>query len=178
MAEYRVLNGNEITRGLFDGFIRRQEVNLCWRKREGQWQILPDPFLDDWSETDYEELLCELKDTIMSGGIVYGAFYDGRLKGFASVKGTPIGSGRQYFDLTNVHVSQEMRGEHIGRTLFLLCAKWARRQGGEKLYISAHSADETQKFYRGLGCMDAAEISREHAEKEPYDCQLEYLLTE
>lgn len=48
--------------------------------------------------------------------------------------------------------------------------------GGEKLYISSHSAVETQAFYRGMGCRDAEEIDAAHAAREPFDCQLEYIL--
>lgn len=70
-----------------------------------------------------------------------------------------------------------MRRQGIGRLLFREAVSAAARMGAEKLYISAHSAAETQAFYRGLGgCLDAREILQFHADKEPYDCQLEYLL--
>lgn len=42
--------------------------------------------------------------------------------------------------------------------------------------ISAHSAIETQRFYRSLGCVDAAQPLQKHVEAEPFDCQLEYRL--
>ena len=32
-----------------DGFIRRQEVSHCWRKREGRWQLLPIAYVEDWT---------------------------------------------------------------------------------------------------------------------------------
>ncbi|MCI8896985.1 MAG: hypothetical protein HFI61_04170, partial [Lachnospiraceae bacterium] len=35
-------------------------------------------------------------------------------------------------------------------------------------------AVETQAFYRAMGCVEAQEYNKEHVEKEPYDCQLEY----
>lgn len=69
-----------------------------------------------------------------------------------------------------------MRRRRIGRALFFEAAAAAREKGAQGLYISAHFAAETQAFYRGLGCRDAEEILSFHAEKEPYDCQLEYLL--
>ena len=69
-----------------------------------------------------------------------------------------------------------MRRQGIGRLLFREAVSAVARMGAEKLYISAHSAAETQAFYRGLGCLDAREILQFHADKEPYDCQLEYLL--
>ena len=43
-----------------------------------------------------------------------------------------------------------------------------------KLYISGHSAVETQAFYKAMGCVEAKEYNQKHVELEPYDCQLEY----
>ena len=45
-----------------------------------------------------------------------------------------------------------------------------------KLYISAHSAVESQAFYKALGCVEAQVYNKEHVEKEPYDCQMECIL--
>lgn len=90
-----------------------------------------------------------------------------------SVEGTPIGSARQYMDLSSIHVSEDARGQGIGRELFMAAKHFARERKAEKLYISAHSAVESQAFYRKMGCTEAKEYNREHVEKEPYDCQLE-----
>ena len=49
-------------------------------------------------------------------------------------------------------------------------------RAAEKLYISSHSAVETQAFYRAVGCREAQEYNAEHVEQEPFDCQLEYVL--
>ena len=61
----------------------------------------------------------------------------------------------------------------IGRTLFDAAKEWARKNGAEKLYISAHSAVESQAFYKAMGCVEAKEYNQKHVEEEPYDCQLE-----
>ncbi len=174
MIEYRELSQEEIDRSLFGEFVRGQEVTDCWRWIDGDWMIVLAPFTDDWSEKEYEDLISDLIRTVKEGGIVYGAFLDGTLKGFASMEHKPFGSRGQYRDMTNLHVSSDKRGQQIGSRLFELCCVWARMKGGMRIYISAHSADETQKFYRGLGCVDALEVSAAHREKEPYDCQLEY----
>ena len=47
-----------------------------------------------------------------------------------------------------------------------------------KLYISAHSAVETQSFYRAMGCVEAEAYCAEHVEREPFDCQLECAITQ
>lgn len=171
--EYRAILPEELSVGLFDGFERRQVVGDCWRKVDGQWKILPDPFVDQWSREDYLYLVDCLKNTLKTGGAVYGAFADGVLKGFASVEAGPMGSRGQYRDLSSIHVSQELRGGGTGRVLFRMAARWAGAQGADKLYISAHSAVETQAFYRAMGCVEAEEYDACHVEREPLDCQLE-----
>ena len=61
----------------------------------------------------------------------------------------------------------------MGRALFLAAKGWARERGGRKLYISAHSAVESQAFYKAMGCVEAEVYHQGHVEEEPYDCQLE-----
>ena len=172
----RELSLEEIDRGFFRSFIRRQEVNLCWRRDGEGWAIRPDPFIDDWSEAEYAELIGCLQNTVHTDGRVWGAFADGVLKGFASVEGGVFGSTSRYMDLSCIHVSQDMRHSGIGRRLFDEAKRFARARGAQKLYISAHSAVESQAFYAAMGCVDAVEIHREHAEKEPFDRQLECAL--
>lgn len=174
MIIYRQLNENEICTKLFDGFIRRQIVGKCYRRENDKWVIKNDPFIDDWSEEDYKFLVKCLKNTAETGGFVYGAFSGGKLKGFVSVE--PDLWENEYLDLSSIHVSEDMRGRGIGKELFSLAVKWAERKGVDKLYISSHSAIETQAFYRGLGCIDAKVINKRHADAEPYDCQLEYVI--
>ena len=173
MIEYRRLEEKEICRELFGQFIRRQEVVKCWRRVDGEWAIRDDPFVDDWSEEDYRKLVVCLRNTLATGGFVYAAFRDGALKGFASVEAALFGGEQGYLDLSCIHVSQDMRGQGVGRTLFLAAKDWARERGGRKLYISAHSAVESQAFYRAMGCVEAEVYHQGHVEEEPYDCQLE-----
>ena len=51
--------------------------------------------------------------------------------------------------------------------------EWAKQKGAKKLYISAHSAVESQAFYKSMGCVEAEVYNKKHVEDEPYDCQLE-----
>lgn len=172
--EYRLLQEDEICRELFGGFIRRQVVKDCWRRdSQGEWCIREDPFVDDWSEDDYQFLVKCLKNTVKTGGFVRAAFVQGQLKGFVSVEVGLFGGENRYLDLTSIHVSEDMRGQGIGKALFLAAKKWAGEHGAAKLYISAHSAVESQSFYRAMGCVEAAEYNPGHVEAEPYDCQLE-----
>lgn len=174
--EYRKIIMDEMNLDLFSSFERYQEVTKCRRKIDGQWVIVDDPFIDQWSKDEYEVLVSYLKNTIKTYGVVFGAFIDGKLKGFASVESTVLGSKGEYLDLSSIHVSYDSRGKGIGKKLFNMSAKWAKDQGASKLYISAHSAVESQKFYEVMGCVEAAEYNEEHVKREPCDCQLEYVL--
>lgn len=174
--EYRELKESELKKELFCQFNRYQEVNECMRKINGIWSAVKNPFTEQWKDEDYDVLIRCLKITIHTGGVVFGAFHHGELKGFASVEGVPIGKHKNYLDLSNIHVSFDVRGKRTGRRLFHMASEWARLKGAEKLYISAHSSVETQAFYRAMGCVEAKEYDEDHVTREPYDCQLEYVL--
>lgn len=173
MITYRQLVSKEIDIELFKDFTRRQVVTDCLRKENDKWVIKSDPFIDDWSEEDYKFLIICLKNTVKTGGFVYGAFYEGTLKGFVSVEADIFDEEQGYMDLSSIHVSEDMRGKGIGKALFLAAKEWAKKNGAKKLYISAHSAVESQAFYKKMGCVEAEVYNMEHAEKEPFDCQLE-----
>ncbi len=172
-AEIRPLCEKEICRALFLPFSRRQEVTRSLRKAGGEWLAAETPFIDDWDEKDYVFLVECLRRTVRTGGIVFGAFIGGALKGFASVEAKPFGRAGDYRELTSIHVSEELRGLGVGRELFARAKDWAKAQGAEKLYISSHPAAETQAFYAAMGCVDAQEIDEAHARREPFDRPLE-----
>lgn len=174
--EFRLLREEELTPELFRWFDRFQPVERCWRKEEDRWVVKDIAFTERWGEKEYQILCGCLKNTIAGMGYVWGAFVEGRLKGFTSVEGDKLGSRAQYVDLTSIHVSADARGHGLGRKLFLLAAESARELGGECLYISAHSSVESQAFYKAMGCVEAREYCLSHVEQEPCDCQLEYSL--
>lgn len=174
--QYRKLAEEEIEVPLFAQFHRRQVVNRCLRNIDGAWCVREEPFIDEWSAEDYQFLVVCLKNTVRTGGLVCAAFCSRALKGFVSVEGELFGTGREYLDLTSIHVSEDMRGCGIGKELFRHAAEWAGEHGAKKLYISSHSAVETQAFYAAMGCVDALELNEEHVNAEPCDRQLEYIL--
>lgn len=176
MIEYKELTMDDVDLTLFDYFDRTQEVTKCWRKIDGTWIIKDVPFVDNWSFEEYQEGILYLKKIIQLKGYVVAAFSNGQLKGFASVDPTIFGTHAKYMDLSNIHVSKDMRGHGIGKELFLLAKKWAKDHQAEKLYISAHSSVESQAFYKTMGCVEALEYNEELVTKEPCDCQLECVL--
>lgn len=173
---YRNVTLEEVNRSLFLQFSRRQVVTDCWRKEDGVWKIQSNPFIDERSDKEYESLVEELKNIINAGGFVYAGFSDGALKGFVSVAPKLFGSRKEYIDLVHINISEEMRGFGMGTALFRQAADWAERHGAKKIYISAHSSVESQAFYMAMGCTEAVEIDEKHANAEPYDRQLEYVV--
>jgi GNAT superfamily N-acetyltransferase len=135
-------------------------------------------FTEQWNSGDYTRLVYSLINTLRSGGTVLGAFRDGPLVGFAAVENNLFGAHGDTLELSYFHVTHELRGGGIGRKLFELSCESARRQGARKLYISAHSSEETQAFYRAMGCVEAAEPDEAFSEREPCDVQMEYGLSE
>ena len=58
-------------------------------------------------------------------------------------------------ELAVMGVLPEYHRRGIGRALFAAAKEWAGDHGGRKLYISAHSAVESQAFYKAMGCVEA-----------------------
>ncbi len=173
---YRALTLDDLSPALLRDFRRHQVVTKCLRRIDGQWKALDIPFVDDWDESNRARKLREIEACIRGGDLALGALIGGELKGLSLVLRQPLGSRGQYRVLDSFHVSEEYRRHGIGRQLFLRSADWAKAMGGEKLYISAHSAVESQAFYRAMGCVDTVEPDPAHVAEEPCDCQLEYVL--
>ncbi|WP_202708998.1 GNAT family N-acetyltransferase [Sporosalibacterium faouarense] len=173
---YKELIKEEIELQIFSRFNRYQEVKKCWRKENGEWVLKNIPFTEQWGSKEYKYLVECLKNTIATGGTVIGAFKDNILIGFASLEKQFFGTKNEYLQLSSIHISYGCRGMGIGRSLFTLICKKAKSIGAEKLYISAHSSQETQEFYKAMGCVEAIEYNQELVNKEPFDCQLEYII--
>lgn len=170
------LKTEDLNIDLFSSFNRYQKVTRCWRKYQGSWILKDNAFTENWGTEEYLFLVECLRNTLETGGTVFGAFETDALIGFASLENEFFGTRWKYLQLSSLHVSHEKRGMGIGRRLFALSIETARKMGGEKLYISAHSSEETQSFYHSLGCTEALEQNEKLTAEEPFDCQLEYRL--
>lgn len=173
---YSKLNVDDINLEKFMDFNRFQEVNQCWRKIDSEWVLKDIQFVDDWSNDDKEVLVRCLRNTVNTDGAVLGAFDIDKLVGFASIESDFFGSNNEYIQLSSLHISNEYRGNGIGKKLFSLIANEAKKKGAKKLYISSHSSKETQAFYKNVGCVWATEVNDLLLQKEPFDCQLEFCI--
>lgn len=176
--EYRELTVDNFSVYSLDNFKRYQSVTKCWRKVGNIYKLLPVTYVEDWSLSECRELSERIIDALKAGSLAFGAVCDNEIIGFALIDGKRFGSKNQYVDLAEFYVSEQFRRKGIGRKLFNLACNAAERLGGAKLYISAHSAEESIAAYKSYGCIFAKEINRALAEKEPCDLQLEYVLNE
>lgn len=119
-----------------DNFVRRQEVAHCWRKRDGQWALLPIAYVEDWDPEGRRRRAEKLLRSVQRGDAAYGAWAGETLVGFARLAGPLFGSRKQYMDLAQLHVSAPFRNRGIGRELFGMVCRGARERGGRQaLYL-------------------------------------------
>jgi N-acetylglutamate synthase-like GNAT family acetyltransferase len=174
--EFKVLSLNDINNKLLDDFNRYQKVKKCYVNDNGKWILKSNEFIENWDQDKKYNVIKYFSNAIDEGSFVIGAYDNNNLIGFSVLLNKKFGKKKNYVELKYLHVSFGYRHKGIGKKLFELCIKKAKNIGIEKIYISTNSAEETQKFYLDIGCIDALEINKEAAENEPYDRQMEYII--
>lgn len=160
-----------IDKTFLNGFQRYQETKEVYYL-DGTIKQKQIYFTDEWDQDKLEEHSSYLASITKSGVVL--AKYDGdQVIGFTALD-EQFG---EYINMPFIHVDQRYRHQGIGKELIYQIALEARLKGAKKLYISAHPAVETQKFYESVGCQLAKEINQELYELEPYDLQLELEIT-
>lgn len=172
--EYKELKINDINNNILNYYNRYQEVKKCYRYEDEKWIIRDVEYIEDWDKNKIECIIKGFLEIINDGGCVFGAYKNNKLIGFAALINKKFGSRNQYIQLDNMQVSFDYRRKGTGKKLFELCINKTKELGVEKIYISANTSEETQKFYLSIGCIDAEEKNKELVAKEPYDRQMEY----
>ena len=186
---FKELSIDDLKDDLLDHFNRFQKINKYWKKNnDGVWILAdrknpvngmekPDNIYDDdWDKNEKLMIInTKLRNSITNGGFVIGVFANNNLIAFANLQGNLFGQNNEYIRLTMLHVSKEYRNMGIGKELFRICTERAKKAGAKKIYISAHFSEETQIFYKKMGCIDAIELSKDISEYVPGDDrQLEF----
>ena len=148
------------------------------RREDGKWIFKDIAFTEQWDEELKEKIVADdFGNCLKSGGFLWGVFRkDDALIAFSTLLSKFFGSKNQYLQLMQLFISYEYRNMGIGKELFQLCVQKAKQLGAEKLYISTHSSEESQRFYESIGCVDAVEINEEIVRHEPYDRQMEFVV--
>jgi ribosomal protein S18 acetylase RimI-like enzyme len=174
--EYKRLHLSDLTPDLLKSFHRYQEIKKSWRKIDGEWVLIDNPFIADWTDEQKRYTVSAgLIPAVTSGGAVFAAYDADKVIGFSSLMGERIGLAAEYLQMDMLHVSAEYRHHGIGKTLFHLAVEAARELGAPKMYISASSSVESQAFYRAMGCVEAEETIPELYD-DSYDVHMEFAL--
>ena len=173
--EIKELFQDDINDNILSFFNRYQEVNKCWINENGNWILINEKRIENWDKNIKDEKVQMFKEILENNiGYIYGAFVNEELIGFSLLLNEKFGSLDQYIQLKQLHISHEYRHKGIGKKLFKMCMEKAKEMGAKKIYISTNDSEESQKFYKTIGCKDAMEIDKKSVEKEPYDRQMEY----
>jgi Ser/Thr protein kinase RdoA (MazF antagonist)/ribosomal protein S18 acetylase RimI-like enzyme len=172
--QYKTATIEDLSSQSFDHFIRYEKVEFAWRTVDERMVLRPVEYTEQWEQVELRQVLEELKTTIKNKGKVFIALERDQIIGFASLEGKTIGSHNQYHQLSMLHVDSERRGRGIGRKLFELCVEALKTFGGSKMYVSSSSSENSQRYYRLMGCVQASEVIPELYLLEPYDRHLEY----
>lgn len=176
--EVRLLALEDLPDDVLESFNRFQVTERMRVTWQDGYRLKEEHFTDDWDDKWKVRVVRNLRTCLEQGGAVAGAFREGTLLAFANVESEFFGSAKSYVELSYIHVSREARHQGLGKELFCLCCQEAKKMGAKKLYISAHPAEETQRFYDASGCVPAKEIDPVRYAKEPFDIQLEFDLEE
>lgn len=168
------LNRENFCETSLDGFERYQKVDSCWRKLGKEYVLTPVSYVENWSKNELRRIARMLLDECERGAKAFLAVNGGEVIGFALLDTAMFGASCIYATLAELYVSAPFRNKGVGKKLFLRASKEALSLGADKLYISAHSAEDTISAYRNWGCVFADEINYALAEKEPFDLQLEF----
>ena len=166
---YKNINDN-----FLNGYNRFQEITNIVYLDQMELKEKENKFYETWNQEKLIEISRYLKSSVKSGSILYATYDYKKIVGFAMIDRKLLFD--ESINLKYIHVSKEYRGYNIGKYLFNIMALEAKKIGATKLYISSHSAVETQRFYQRVGCVLANKINRELQELEPYDIPLEYQL--
>lgn len=161
------LDSRNFTLDSLDNFSRHQEVTQVYRLIDGQLQLVPLTFTEDWSLERRRE---KAREILRGQHIVCGAIDRGEVVGVIMLR-PALDHGRMVID--SFHVSANHRRNGIGRALFEAAKAEAIRRGANALYASACSARETIDFYRAMGFNVSPNPIPACVAEEPCDIQME-----
>lgn len=149
-----------------DSYNRKQFVSKVYRNIDGEYKLVECNYIEDW---DLNEKRLIARRISSNDYITFIALDNDKVVGFIGLLKKLNGS---YMILDMMHVSNEYRGQGIGRSLFEKGIEEARKAQAKALYISACSSEETIEFYKAMGCFLIDNPIKEMADKEPFDLQM------
>lgn len=168
MIEIQLISKKNMNKNSLDNYCRTQNVKRVYRLIDKEYQLIKDEAIMDWSLEKKRDIANELLSTKY---IAYGVLEEGKIVGFISVESQLRG---ERLVLEMMQVSQEYRGQGLGKKLFKIVKTKAKEMGARQVYISACSSEETIAFYKAMGCKLTDNPIISIAKSEPMDLQMIY----
>jgi len=168
MIEIQLLSQENMNKNSLDDYCRTQSVESVYRLIDREYQLIKDEATMDWS---LEKKRAIAKELLSTKYIAYGAIEEGKIVGFISVESQLRG---ERLVLEMMQVSQEYRGQGLGKKLFKIAKTKAKEMGARQVYVSACSSEETIAFYKAMGCKVTDNPIISIAKSEPMDLQMIY----
>ncbi len=153
---------------------RREHVEEVYSLRDGRLTLRPERWdVQGFPPDELDALVERERKLCAGGGVLLGAFQDGRVAAIASVERKLRGAARDQAKMDVLYVSAPYRGRGVGRELVERSKEVARGLGAAFLYVSATPSRRTVDFYLGCGARLVAEVDPELFTLEPEDIHLE-----
>ena len=152
-------------------FQRYQEMKTVYRVHEGKMILVYNPFTEDWN---FARRLQKADDILSGRYVTYCAFEENCVVGEIMLI-PQLNKGRLIID--SFHVSTDYRRRGIGRSLLEAARQEALKRGAHALYASCCSSEETINFYSAMGFRLSSDPIPSCVEDEPYDLQMECMIT-
>lgn len=112
VVNIELLTENNFAESSLDAYERRQEVKKVYRKQNGEYVLVEQPFVEDWNLERKRQVARNINS---KNYVTYIALKDNRVVGFIGLVKQLVGE-RMILDM--MQVSAECRGMGIGRRLF------------------------------------------------------------
>ena len=169
--EIKLADKHNFTYDSLKGFQRYQEVKNVYRLKEGKMILVYNPYTEDWNLARR----LQKADDILSGRYVTYCAFEGNCVVGELMLTPQLNKGRLIID--SFHVSTDYRRRGIGRSLLAAARQEALKRGAHALYASCCSSEETINFYSAMGFRLSSDPIPSCVEDEPYDLQMECMIT-
>lgn len=146
--DYVQLCNENFTEHSLDDFVRYQQVTECWRQVDGEWQLLPISFTEDWSLEQCRSIATDVAVHMDTDQTAIGAFDGNRLVGFITLSHDIFGTSAKYAEVVCFQVSEEYRGMGIGGELFVVSVLKPKRWGQRNYTFQATPQRKAKQYIR------------------------------
>ncbi len=154
---YVTLTAAQWTPELLENFHWDQSWKRQWMHDGVEWRLCEKEGRRFWTSEKRCAIREQLREVLLRGGCVVGAYDGVRLTGFAALEGALQGMDGRCAGLSAFYVDDDYLGQGVGHGLLQLLRVEAAVRGAASLFVSALPSEMTVAFYLSEGFRDAEE---------------------